>query len=546
VELLLGSLARGAVVLALAFLAELGLRRASAGLRHALWVTAFGALLALPLAPLLAPRIEVPLAFEPGVGPPVARAADSSGGTTSLPVFAPLAGSGGLALAELLLGAWLLGAALLAGLHLLRRAVLAGWVRHAEPLDIPGEWRIAARVLASERTPVPLALGFPRRAILLPAAARSWPPERLRAVLRHESAHLARRDDVVLALAELARALHWPDPLAWLALRRLVRWREVSCDDHVLARGERPSEYARHLLALAGAAPRGPAGRLAPALAGEPEVGRRVRALLDGRVSHALLRPRAAAAVACVAVLLVAPLAGLHAVPRSADALARARELVELARRPALDPASLERLRAALGDGRRVDPVELGSVNTGPRQGSLPETSVGKEAARVLNAHPGEAFELLLDALGDERWPARENAIWALGCSGARAAAADIARRLRDDPEERVRRIAAWALGEMRARSERVALEQALADPAPPVRAQAAHSLGDLGDGRAWPELVQALRDPVASVRERAAHGLGDLAARDSEPALRAALAEEVDAGARSMVAWALREVGGE
>lgn len=119
-ELLLAHLARGAVVLALAFGAERCLRRCSASLRHAVWVTAFAALLALPLVALLAPRIEVPLALEPELVPRAARAPETIATGTGISERAPSPVSGDLAVPEWLLITWLLGAAFLAGLHVLR------------------------------------------------------------------------------------------------------------------------------------------------------------------------------------------------------------------------------------------------------------------------------------------------------------------------------------------------------------------------------------------------------------------------------------------
>ena len=543
--LLLGGLARGAIVLGVAWAAARVLRRAAAELRFGLWRAALLALLVLPLVGRVAPAVALPLVFERAPAPSVSAAAAGAPENGALRSPAPVDTSAALDPTRIALFLWGFGALGLLGLHLVRLGVLVRLARRGVPADA----RLAAelgharaslgstrrvRLVLSDGADVPFALDGLCPTIVLPAAARTWDADALRAVLRHELVHLVRRDGLVHSLVELACALHWPDPLAWIARARWERERERSCDDRVLALGQRPSEYARQLLALvagAGASPRG-----APALGRGAEVGERVRALLDPSLPR---RARSGAQLATWvgAAALVTVLAGARSARPSAagDATLRARELSSLGARASLDPAALEALLAALSDDRALEPGFERSADE-PRRGSLPD-SPGKEAARVLaaTAHVPQ----LLAALEAEAPAARQHAAWALGCIGARDAAPALARRLELDREARVRRIAAWALGEMRARTERAALERALGDREPAVRAQAAHSLGDLGDRRALAPLVGALRDPEASVRERAAHALGDLADLRAAPALRAALADS-DPDARSMARWAL------
>jgi len=59
-----------------------------------------------------------------------------------------------------------------------------------------------------------------------------------------------RRDTTAQLLAQLASALHWFNPLVWLAAWRLGVDCERACDDLVLASGVRQSAYAGHLLEL--------------------------------------------------------------------------------------------------------------------------------------------------------------------------------------------------------------------------------------------------------------------------------------------------------
>jgi Zn-dependent protease with chaperone function len=52
-----------------------------------------------------------------------------------------------------------------------------------------------------------MAIGIRHRAIVLPALADTWSGDMRRAVLRHEFAHVARRDCVTQAAAAFAFAL---------------------------------------------------------------------------------------------------------------------------------------------------------------------------------------------------------------------------------------------------------------------------------------------------------------------------------------------------
>jgi hypothetical protein len=87
--------------------------------------------------------------------------------------------------------------------------------------------------------------------VLLPADAREWPAERIRIVLAHEFAHIARRDWIAQLGASLFQAICWFNPVVWLACRILRRQSELACDDEVLRLGVEAPAYAGHLLAIA-------------------------------------------------------------------------------------------------------------------------------------------------------------------------------------------------------------------------------------------------------------------------------------------------------
>lgn len=81
----------------------------------------------------------------------------------------------------------------------------------------------------------PSVLWAPRPLLLLPPDFLQRHDDTERSlVLRHELAHLARGDAWWSLLAELAFALLWFHPLAWLALPRFRLDQELACDEAVL------------------------------------------------------------------------------------------------------------------------------------------------------------------------------------------------------------------------------------------------------------------------------------------------------------------------
>ncbi len=103
----------------------------------------------------------------------------------------------------------------------------------------------------SEACGVPMTWGlFSQKTLLLPREAVDWPEARLRLVLRHELAHLARGDVLVSAIMTLVAVLLWFHPVVWIMLRAAQRSREQACDDLALGRGDqKAADFAHELLA---------------------------------------------------------------------------------------------------------------------------------------------------------------------------------------------------------------------------------------------------------------------------------------------------------
>ena len=98
----------------------------------------------------------------------------------------------------------------------------------------------------------------------------------------HELAHIRRNDYLAATLVRLACAIHWYNPLVWLAARESRKLQEQACDDAVLRSGAAASDYASFLRRAAESA-QGGSQRLAAAMGvvGRSELRQRVDSILD-------------------------------------------------------------------------------------------------------------------------------------------------------------------------------------------------------------------------------------------------------------------------
>ena len=196
------------------------------------------------------------------------------------------------------------------------RVVDAPWLPLA--VELASELGISRRLtfLESARATMPMAAGIFTPSVLMPEDANRWPLERLRIVLLHELAHVKRRDCLTHVIAQLACALHWFNPLAWMAARHIRTERERACDDLVLACGTQGPDYAEELLEIARVM-RG--GRYPALLAGatlamahRSQLEGRLIAILDPKVPRAGVSPVRAALAATAVACALPPLAAMQ------------------------------------------------------------------------------------------------------------------------------------------------------------------------------------------------------------------------------------------
>ena len=565
------------------------LGRASAAVRHHVWVLALVSALVLPVLSLALPRWQLPIvevaapqrAAAPvgarefdrvertAVAPPLgargsvaASAASSSISTAaratsvehpdgrasevvprmSFTMWLVAVWAAGVAavLARLLLG--------IAAVHLMSRRtariVDAPWLPLA--VELASELGVARRLtfVESKTATMPMAWGILRASVLMPADAVRWPVERLRIVLLHELAHVKRRDCLTNVVVQVACAVYWFNPLVWIAARHIRTERERACDDLVLAAGTQGPDYAEELLEIARVMR---AGRF-PALMAGATLAMAHRSQLEGRLI-AILDPKL-------------PRSG---VSRVRTALAAAIVACALPPIAALQPWSVvEASSAAVVESQDVEsPKALGPFDE-HRAG--PQTIPAPTPAPMPNPNPnpnpmpspgvsGQMAQSISDAVADAIASSTTSSIASISQGAVQGA---VQGALQGASQGSLQTVVQDALqGALQGTAELVgqevkrtasdprtvaALTAALKDTDKDVREAAMHALVQLRDPAIYEPLVQALKDASADVREAAVHGLMQLRDRRAVDPLMGLLKDQ-NASVRESAVHALGQM---
>jgi len=382
----------------------LALRGRPARLRAVVWATALVGSLLIPAIAAVVPSFFVELPIE--LPSPAAENAALSAAAVERPLPAPALAIGTTAVgtvrnaeapsawpmpdpAAVIAFIWAVAAAFL----LLQQAAsllqMSRIVRRAPDIDDP-EWsdllchvrsevgcgqRI--RLVRTSELDIPSVFGVFRPVIVLPESSQSWLHDRRQAVLQHEMVHVVRFDWPLRAVAQVARAIYWFNPLVWWAVQRLEFEQEMACDEEVLSLGSRASSYACHLLGIARTAVQRPnAATAGLAMARRSHLEERIMRILNRshhrRIGLAVILPAVlltAALVPAIASVQPAEPEPKNASPALREAIAEM-ETAEIRLEPYLDRIAdveidmepiLERIEAWEID---IDHEELARIET--------------------------------------------------------------------------------------------------------------------------------------------------------------------------------------
>ncbi len=438
-------LLKATIVLIISGMLALAFRRSSAAARYAIWNAAFVIMILLPVFSAILPSWDFEQLRRFWAGPESSRAVVLSDAHTASQAF-PQSGSGmstgqvifmnepeaqssaifsqADTIVSVLFIIWLCGTVIL----LLRLAFHVSRVNRITLRTLNGDnekiWSIAAplieslrirrpvSVITSDEVSIPFAWGVFHPVVIFPASAREWPLDRIRSVLLHELAHVARWDYLFHLIVEITRALYWPNPMVWLSASRSATERERACDDFALRFGTSSGTYASHLLHIARLQVEQCVPVGAVTMAGEPGLVGRIRYVMNKKLDRSPLRSSKLLLTAIMALLVILPLGTFEAfgvkwrIPKTGELIDELRS----------NPDPLLRRRAAwwLGEHEQLRSVKF-----------------------------------LIDALNDESAEVRLVSAWALGEIKDEDSIEPLIETLEEDDDPLVREMAALALGEI-------------------------------------------------------------------------------------------------
>jgi beta-lactamase regulating signal transducer with metallopeptidase domain len=319
-----------AVLMPAGWLACRAFSRGAPAVRHQVWLYVMLAFVLLPLVRLGGPQVRLPVLPAPNPAPAPARLGIAVQRLDVAPVAArgvsqrsqgtPAAGPRASSTSTMephaavsiswpvaLVGLWLVGLVwMLSRLALgaLRLGALRRRAQKASVPEIPQDHSAgSAPVLLSDEIEGPAACGLLRPVIVLPRRLiETADAHALDMILKHEHAHIRRRDHMTVIFQRLAESALFFHPCVWYASKELSREREIICDQHAVQGGSR-TQYVK---LLAGMIERGWGRPSAQAMAlFEGSLLTRVRTLLEGRHEGAPELSRRARAVSAIAAAVV-------------------------------------------------------------------------------------------------------------------------------------------------------------------------------------------------------------------------------------------------
>ena len=244
------------LVVLLAWLLTLALKRNEAKTRYWVWMVASLKLLVpfslfISIGELLRPAAAVPVRspqFAAAIvymTQPFSQSTEPAIADFSKPVVPAPAPHHVDLLLTIFLAVWLCGFLALLIRWARNWCAIRTMVRSASPMSLS----IDIPILLSSRLLEPGVFGIFHPVLLLPEKiVNRLPAPQLHSILAHEMSHVRRRDNLTAAIHMAVETIFWFHPAVWWIESRLIEERERACDEAVLQLGNEAEVYAESIL----------------------------------------------------------------------------------------------------------------------------------------------------------------------------------------------------------------------------------------------------------------------------------------------------------
>jgi HEAT repeat protein/beta-lactamase regulating signal transducer with metallopeptidase domain len=346
-----------------------------------------------------------------------------------------------------------------------------------------------------ERSSVPLTWGIIWPKILLPEDTKNWNSTQKQYVLLHELAHIKRLDNLTQAIMQLVVAFNWFNPIVWLASRQFTKERELACDEYVVLKGNKASDYADFLLNIARKITQKPTLSFGTvSMAHHKELEGRLLAILNYKNGDS--DKKRVLIVSFLFFFLISVIS-----------------------------LNTESLGQPESSDLQNDPDTNISKASGVEK-LYSENITPKEIQKSSKLQEQEIISVLEKSLSDSSENVRLEAIKTLGKIKSPASVTVLLKALKD-PDKNIREKIIDVLATQSDTRIIPALIESLNDKNEDVREEAINALEKLKEQRAVEPIIGLLRDKHSSVREEAAEALGNLANPVAMESLRATLSDE-------------------
>lgn len=247
---MLGTLAdlglKSLLVLACGFIALAFLHKVSASTKSMTWRMVFAVLFALPALHAFIPDVHIAV-----------HSYNDSGSTSSpdSPLYAQslltVIAAFYILITTLLIGYLIAGLLKICSIgqqaSALEQARIHGILKTA--IEKNGSTQSVA-LLVSDKVSSPVTWGFYKHRIIFPTAVSTWSDTLIEQVIGHELGHIQRNDWVQQLASRIVICFYWPNPLVFIAAKKMSLETEKACDDFAIDDTGCRISYAENLLWL--------------------------------------------------------------------------------------------------------------------------------------------------------------------------------------------------------------------------------------------------------------------------------------------------------